>query len=60
MKKKIIKNCYFMLKILIKEILFFFFEIKFFDGVLFVVKVVDECIIFFIIYFKVNEKLLKI
>lgn len=49
-----------MLKILIKEILFFFFEIKFFDGVLFIVKVVDECIIFFIIYFKVNEKLLKI
>lgn len=49
-----------MLKILIKEILFFFFEIKFFDGVLFIVKVVDGCIIFFIIYFKVNEKLLKI
>lgn len=49
-----------MLKILIKEILFFFLKLDFLMEFYFIVKVVDECIIFFIIYFKVNEKLLKI
>lgn len=49
-----------MPKILIKEILFFPLEIKLFDGVLFIVKVADECIISFITHFKANEKLLKI
>lgn len=48
-----------MPKILIKEILFFPLEIKLFDGVLFIVKVADECIISFITHFKANEKLLK-
>lgn len=43
-----------------KEILFFPLEIKLFDGVLFIVKVADECIISFITHFKANEKLLKI
>lgn len=59
-KEKLQRNCYSMPKILIKEILFFPLEIKLFDGVLFIVKVADECIISFITHFKANEKLLKI
>lgn len=50
-----------MPKILIKEILFFPLKLtELFDGVLFIVKVADECIISFITHFKANEKLLKI